>query len=907
MAVAVTDEPWRLGVDALVVPVGGQLGLLGAALHRHVPSFRTARVDLASIPASRPRIVQLDPDAPLRHVVLASPHGASGGVDPVSVGVATRSAVAAADRAGATSLALPLLATGALGIPHGTAAAVAVPAVVAALRSARTLELVVFVGMNPDLPDLIATHWDRPDVTTPADRAAAPDVDLAGGVTSDLVPSAPIPLERDRLGVGTYVSMLATVIAQRATPTPLSIGVFGEWGSGKSFFMGMLRGRVDELAGSGSPEYCHRVVQIGFNAWHYVDTDLWVSLAEVIFRALAEPDRGPEPQRSELQRVLAGKVGERAGLDDHAREVARLKAEVDRTDGEHVARTRDLVAALRSSPAARRLERAGRRVGVTDDVARARLLSRELRGLRPDADTVRGLPAHRAGQAALVTAAAVLCACAATAVAAPLVSWLGALVGAGLGVVGGGLLLRARAGVDDLRALADDLRTGADRSGGPGGARAADDPRTRANRAAGPGGEHLADDPRTRVDRAGGRVADAVAVLREAEAAHLVARARLDRAVARGGAPGRASAEADPSRRMSAFLRAHGDARAPRPGVISALREDFEHLVALLAHWRANPDADPDRRPVDRVVLHIDDLDRCEPAQVVQVLEAVHLLLALDLFVVVVGVDPRWLLGSVRAHYTGLLDHADASAPPAIPPEDYLEKIINIPFALPRMGAGSLGSVLRSMTDAERPPTTEPPTTEPPTAEARRHHHAADLTIEPGAPLADLGRPAPARPLTPGELDFLDALEPLVDTPRAAKRLFNVYRMIRATRDLSAAARFLGDEDRPGEFQAVVVLLGVVAGAPALAPAVLGAPRGSGTRGGLIHRDPAESWSTFVADLFPREGRSPVTGAVTAAEADSWLRLYQGLQPITRKVTLPDLTAFRTWTPHVRRFSYTNR
>ena len=39
------------------------------------------------------------------------------------------------------------------------------------------------------------------------------------------------------------------------------------------------------------------------------------------------------------------------------------------------------------------------------------------------------------------------------------------------------------------------------------------------------------------------------------------------------------------------------------------------------------------------------------PAQVVDVLQAVHLLLALDLFVVVVGVDPRWLVHSLQSEY----------------------------------------------------------------------------------------------------------------------------------------------------------------------------------------------------------------------------------------------------------------
>jgi hypothetical protein len=40
---------------------------------------------------------------------------------------------------------------------------------------------------------------------------------------------------------------------------------------------------------------------------------------------------------------------------------------------------------------------------------------------------------------------------------------------------------------------------------------------------------------------------------------------------------------------------------------------------------------------------------------VAEVLQAVHLLLALDLFAVVVGVDPRWLLHSLRDQYRSTL------------------------------------------------------------------------------------------------------------------------------------------------------------------------------------------------------------------------------------------------------------
>ena len=97
------------------------------------------------------------------------------------------------------------------------------------------------------------------------------------------------------------------------------------------------------------------------------------------------------------------------------------------------------------------------------------------------------------------------------------------------------------------------------------------------------------------------------------------------------------------------------------------------------------------------MVLYIDDLDRCRTAQVVEVLQAVHLRLALNLFAVMVGVDPNWLIRSLRDQYPGVLadgrqaGQAEEDANVAAHPADYLEKIFNIPFTLPSSQCGGDG------------------------------------------------------------------------------------------------------------------------------------------------------------------------------------------------------------------------
>jgi hypothetical protein len=103
---------------------------------------------------------------------------------------------------------------------------------------------------------------------------------------------------------------------------------------------------------------------------------------------------------------------------------------------------------------------------------------------------------------------------------------------------------------------------------------------------------------------------------------------------------------------------------------------------------------------LERIVLYIDDLDRCPPKRVVEALSAVYLLLALPLFVVVVAVDPRWLERSLRHHYAELLDPDPIDGPVTgelvATSLDYLDKIFQIPYALVPMGEHA-GGYLRAL------------------------------------------------------------------------------------------------------------------------------------------------------------------------------------------------------------------
>ena len=100
---------------------------------------------------------------------------------------------------------------------------------------------------------------------------------------------------RDRAGAQAEADAFAAMISARQFVPPLAIGVLGEWGSGKSFFMRLVydaiaKGRPAEAAaqqtGATAITLLDNVVQVRFNAWHYAETNLWASLVDHIFTSL---------------------------------------------------------------------------------------------------------------------------------------------------------------------------------------------------------------------------------------------------------------------------------------------------------------------------------------------------------------------------------------------------------------------------------------------------------------------------------------------------------------------------------------------------------------------------------------------------------------------------------------------
>jgi hypothetical protein len=189
---------------------------------------------------------------------------------------------------------------------------------------------------------------------------------------------------------------------------------------------------------------------------------------------------------------------------------------------------------------------------------------------------------------------------------------------------------------------------------------------------------------------------------------------------------------------------------------------------------------------------------------------------------------------------------------------------------------------------------------------------ADELSVQTTSVVADAerGQVVEAVPLTDDEVAMLSSLAPLVRTPRTAKRLFNLYRLLRSTRDLRPSGSFLGAGGRPGQYQAVAVLLGLLTAHPSLMNDLTRAPAdpARGLAGGFMARPSSGNWKEFVAGLTPRQDgrtwRNDVTTELDREATDEWWRLVEDVGPATDLVTLPDLQAFQAWEPHVARFSF---
>jgi hypothetical protein len=102
-----------------------------------------------------------------------------------------------------------------------------------------------------------------------------------------------------------------------------------------------------------------------------------------------------------------------------------------------------------------------------------------------------------------------------------------------------------------------------------------------------------------------------------------------------------------------------------------------------------------------RIVVFVDDLDRCLPASALDVLESMKLFFDLQGFIFVVGLDRAAVERAVeakyhRSHGAPASDEADS----AVKGSEYVKKIFQVPFTLPPISPLQLNDFLQSVYEA---------------------------------------------------------------------------------------------------------------------------------------------------------------------------------------------------------------
>ncbi|WP_394970959.1 P-loop NTPase fold protein [uncultured Croceitalea sp.] len=102
--------------------------------------------------------------------------------------------------------------------------------------------------------------------------------------------------------------------------------------------------------------------------------------------------------------------------------------------------------------------------------------------------------------------------------------------------------------------------------------------------------------------------------------------------------------------------------------LVRKFRDDFHDLIAV--------------SKIKKLVVIIDDLDRCTPDRIIENLEAIKLFLNVDNTAFIIGADPRIVRHAIIHRFRN--GNSDSGKNDRIV-EDYLEKLIQVPYYLPRL------------------------------------------------------------------------------------------------------------------------------------------------------------------------------------------------------------------------------
>lgn len=116
--------------------------------------------------------------------------------------------------------------------------------------------------------------------------------------------------------------------------------------------------------------------------------------------------------------------------------------------------------------------------------------------------------------------------------------------------------------------------------------------------------------------------------------------------------------------------------------LVREFRDDFEEMIRT--------------SEIKKLVVIIDDLDRCTPERIIENLEAIKLFLNVPKTAFIIGADPRIVRHAIEFKYkTDSIENSDdANSRNKRIVSDYLEKLIQVPYNLPKLSDSEVETYL---------------------------------------------------------------------------------------------------------------------------------------------------------------------------------------------------------------------
>lgn len=117
------------------------------------------------------------------------------------------------------------------------------------------------------------------------------------------------------------------------------------------------------------------------------------------------------------------------------------------------------------------------------------------------------------------------------------------------------------------------------------------------------------------------------------------------------------------------------------------IKKNEEDEINMVREFRDDFKKMLDKSKIEKLVVIIDDLDRCTPDRLIENLEAIKLFLNVDKTAFVIGADPRIVRHAIELRYKtdGIENSPDVESRNERIVSDYLEKLIQVPYYLPKL------------------------------------------------------------------------------------------------------------------------------------------------------------------------------------------------------------------------------